>query len=248
MITKEELKDYAKLRNLNLGQAEKDYFQDILLFILFQYYGKSLIFKGGTAISKCYGSPRFSEDLDFTSEGEFNTKVIEKGLRRFKIESELEKREYKTGLKIVLKIKGPLYDGNRRSLCKFIIDVSFRENVILPPKIKTIGRFLEEIPEFQVYVMQEKEISAEKIRAILTRNKARDVYDLWFLLKGGIDLELVKKKLKYYNEKWSKNRFNTKLKEKEKIWETELKPLIEEVPKFKEVVKYILSRFFLKSR
>ncbi len=47
MIDREELKEYAKRRGLNLGQAEKDYFQNILLFILYQHYGKSLIFKGG---------------------------------------------------------------------------------------------------------------------------------------------------------------------------------------------------------
>lgn len=57
MIAKEELENYARMKNFNLGQAEKDYFQNILLFILFQYYGKTLVFKGGTAISKCYGSP-----------------------------------------------------------------------------------------------------------------------------------------------------------------------------------------------
>lgn len=31
MITKEELESYARIRNFNLGQAEKDYFQNILL-------------------------------------------------------------------------------------------------------------------------------------------------------------------------------------------------------------------------
>ena len=39
MIGKEELREYARLRGLNLGQAEKDYFQNIILFILYQLYG-----------------------------------------------------------------------------------------------------------------------------------------------------------------------------------------------------------------
>ena len=33
MIDKEELRGYARLRGLNLGQAEKDYFQNIILFL-----------------------------------------------------------------------------------------------------------------------------------------------------------------------------------------------------------------------
>jgi predicted nucleotidyltransferase component of viral defense system len=41
---------------------------------------------------------------------------------------------------------------------------------------------------------------AEKIRAILTRNKGRDIYDLWFLVSQGISLNenLILEKLKYY--------------------------------------------------
>lgn len=86
MITKEELRDYAKIRNLNLGQAEKDYFQNIILFIIYLEYSKSIIFKGGTAISKCYNSNRFSEDLDFTCENNFNANIIERGLKRFRVD------------------------------------------------------------------------------------------------------------------------------------------------------------------
>ena len=77
MITKTELESYAKLRNLiNRGYAEKDYFQNILLFIIFGSYGKEFVFKGGTALSKCLGLPRFSEDLDFTCKEKPNIKNI----------------------------------------------------------------------------------------------------------------------------------------------------------------------------
>ncbi len=244
MIDKEELKEYAKMRGLNLGQAEKDYFQNILLFILYQHYGKSLVFKGGTALSKCYGSPRFSEDLDFTCLDEFNPETIEKGLERFRLEFEMMSRRHRVGMKIILRIKGPLYTGVRYSLCKLVIDVSFREIVILPPVVKTIGRFMEEIPEFDVFVMQEKEILAEKVRAILTRAKARDIYDLWFLLKRNVefDSKLVEEKLEYYGMKWSMRKFTTAIDIKSEIWESELKPVLKNVPKFSEVKKLILKR------
>ena len=146
MITKEELREYAKRLSLNLGQAEKDYFQNIILFILYQNYGKGIVFKGGTALKKCFGLNRFSEDLDFTCLNKPDIKKIEDGLKRFKIEFEIESESYEDGLKIILRIKGPLYVGIRQSLCKFIIDFSFREDVILKPEIKTIGRFLEDLP------------------------------------------------------------------------------------------------------
>lgn len=242
MITKDELREYAKLRALNLGQAEKDYFQNIILFMLYQKYGSELIFKGGTALNKCYGLNRFSEDLDFTGKDIGNMEeLVEMGLRRFLIEFEIQSKKYPDGLKVILRLRGPLYVGIRQSLCRFEIDLSLRENVILEPNVKTIGRFLEEVPVFDVFVMQEKEILAEKIGAILTRNYARDVYDLWFLLERDIkpDIKLIKEKLKYYGEAWDLMKFKKKLMEKKDVWEKELKPLVLKLPKFKEVMKSI---------
>ncbi len=244
MITKEELKDYARLTGLNLGQAEKDYFQTIILFILYQNYGKDVVFKGGTALKKCYGLDRFSEDLDFTCLKKTDTRKLESGLKRFGLEFEMETTKYENGLKIIIRINGPLYIGIRQSLCKFIIDFSLRENIVLRPEIKTIGRFLEEIPSFDVLVMQEKEILAEKVRAILTRVKARDVYDLWFLLNKGIkfDSNLVNEKISYYNLKWNSKEFEKNLKLKKTGWNTELKPLLSHVPDFDGVRTEILER------
>jgi len=244
MITKEELGEYCKITSLqNLGQAEKDYFQNVILFILYQNYGKDIVFKGGTALKKVYGLDRFSEDLDFTCTREIDIKKLEDGLRRFRLEFEAEKEEHENGLKITLRIKGPLYIGIRQSLCKFVVDFSFSEKVDLKPEIKTIGRFLEEIPSFDVVVMQEREILAEKVRAIMTRTKARDVYDLWFLLAKGVDFDedLVGKKLTYYNKKWNFRKFAGKVSLKKSIWMTELRPLVKNVPDFDMVRKYILD-------
>lgn len=86
-------------------------------------------------------------------------------------------------------------------MCKIEVDLSFRENVILEPRIETIGRFLKEIPAFDVVVMREEEILAEKVRAIMTRTRARDVYDTSFLLDRNtkIDMKLIEAKLAYYN-------------------------------------------------
>lgn len=245
MITKKELEGYSRMRGLrNLGHAEKDYFQTIILFVLYQNYGKGLVFKGGTALNKCFGLDRFSEDLDFTCQDRIDIKKLEDGLKRFKIDFETETKEYEDKLKLTIRLKGPLYIGIRSSMCKFIVDLSFRESIILKPEVKTIGRFLEEIPSFGVLVMQEKEILAEKIRAILTRTKARDIYDLWFLLNKGVmfDLNLVREKLRYYKQEWNFKEFSSKIEIKETIWKTELKPTLSTIPDFREVNRYILEK------
>ncbi len=241
MITKDELKEYAKLTGLNLGQAEKDYFQNVVLFILYREYGSELVFKGGTALKKCYGLPRFSEDLDFTCLEKIDLKKMDAGLRRFNLEFETEVEDSGGSTRMVIRIRGPLYNGLRQSLCRLVIDLSYREVVVLRPSVKTIGRFLEEIPAFDVFVMQEKEILAEKVRAVMKRAKARDVYDLWFLLGKGVafDMGLVEKKLQYYGERWARAGFIRGLEAVGPVWESELRPVLASAPGFTEAVKLI---------
>ncbi len=244
MISKEKLKEYAKLRNYNLGQAETDYFQEIILFILYQELGKELIFKGGTALTKCYGFDRFSQDLDFTViiEKDFQ-KIISKGLKRYYLDFETKIKTFKDSINLIYKIKGPLYNGQPNSLCKTSLDFSTPEKVLIPPLIKRIGLYVEEIPSFDIIVMAEQEILAEKIRALITRNKARDLYDVYFLIKKGVkmDFNLINHKLSYYSIKFSSHSFKKALKLKEKIWSNELKYLTKNVPNFKEAINIVLK-------
>jgi predicted nucleotidyltransferase component of viral defense system len=63
MLNYEELENIAKLKRLSLKNGEKDYLQDLLLFIIYSNVGEELIFKGGTCLYKIYKLNRFSEDL-----------------------------------------------------------------------------------------------------------------------------------------------------------------------------------------
>jgi|APSaa5957512622_1039677.scaffolds.fasta_scaffold05243_2 predicted nucleotidyltransferase component of viral defense system len=238
MISKEELMEYAKRKGIkNLGFAELDYFQNLFLFIIYKNYSNEIIFKGGTALYKCFGLDRFSEDLDFNVLKEIKFEKIEKGLNSFKLNYDKEEKNFERSKKIIFRIKGPLYNGTRNSLCKLELDLSLREQLESSPTTKKIGAFTEELPSFEILVMSEKEILAEKFRTILTRNKARDAYDIYHLLKKGIpaDLILINKKLSYYSIKYERKDFLAKLKEKKEIWETEMKRLVDNFPTFKEV-------------
>ena len=65
MIDRRELLEKTRERKLNLQIVEKDYVLGWLLFGLRKF--DSLVFKGGTALSKIYFPEtwRLSEDLDF---------------------------------------------------------------------------------------------------------------------------------------------------------------------------------------
>jgi hypothetical protein len=206
MISKKELIEYKKYSNFTLGQKEKDYFQNLILFILYKEFGKELVFKGGTALNKCFGSDRFSEDLDFTTKKKDFETIIKKGLNAFLIDFELSRKNYKNSFNIILRIKGPLFQGIRQSPCKIKLDFSIRE-----------------------------EIFAEKIRAIYTRNKARDVYDLNFLINKKVKFNehLINMKLDYYNIIFDLEDFKEEILKKEKIWKREMNSLVANLEDFK---------------
>jgi predicted nucleotidyltransferase component of viral defense system len=114
MITIEELKKYSLMRGLNLGQAEVDYFQQIVLFIIYSKISKRIIFKGGTALQKCYLLERFSEDLDFSSDEEIEIEnLVKEGLKDFLIDFEIEKNKHSKGENILLKIKALFLTGTK---------------------------------------------------------------------------------------------------------------------------------------
>jgi len=72
--------DYMNLREVYL---EKDYWVTYVLKLIYaEKIGQDVVFKGGTALSKCYGIiPRFSEDIDlvvYRRDGESDTALKNK--------------------------------------------------------------------------------------------------------------------------------------------------------------------------
>lgn len=237
MISKTELAKYCTVRGLNLWQIEKDYLQHLFLIFLSENKETDLIFKGGTALNKAYGLNRFSIDLDFTDTGNGAIspamEKIARNINDFGYPTEL--KELKTiGKTYVLKIKGPLYENSPVSVSSLRIEISQRENVLLNPNLKEIVPVYQDLRPYLIKVMTESEILAEKVRAIMTRNKPRDVFDLHFLIKKGVkfDTPFINKKLGYYKEEYSREKFIAKLKEKKALWEKEMKKYVTRLPDF----------------
>ncbi|MEM3556072.1 MAG: nucleotidyl transferase AbiEii/AbiGii toxin family protein [Candidatus Micrarchaeia archaeon] len=243
-MNSKELGEYAVKRGLNLGQAEKDYYQNMLLFILYQRVGRELVFKGGTALAKCYGLNRFSEDLDFTA---LETKdyfgMVEEGLASFGMRYSAKRQEGKESAAMMVKVEGPLYKGSEKTLCSVTVEVSFREKVVMEPRVVTIGYHMDIIPAFDVYVMREEEIMAEKTRALMTRVSARDLYDIGFLVAKGVNVEkeLINEKLSAVNLKFDYKAFSRKCREARRVWNSELKSLVRNVPDFDDCIKRVLE-------
>jgi len=247
MISIEDLKKIAKLKGLkNIGYAEKDYIIEIILLSISRNTKDELVFKGGTCLNKFYKIDRFSEDLDFTLKKGLNTDALIKkiitDLILFGVESEIKNRKkILDSLMITIRTKGPLYRGTSQSLSSIRIDINLRSSVDTDPMVVKYTSLYSDIPSFSLFIMQEKEILAEKIRAIMTRTKARDVYDLWFLLRKNVKInkDLTNEKLKFYNKTFDKKLLISNIKVIGNVWNSELKPLVNFIPDFKTVFKQI---------
>lgn len=214
MLTRRNLESYKEITGFNLGQIEKDYLQHIFLLNFYRKIKDELVFKGDTALQKTYGLSRFSEDLDFTLKSDIDIESVLKtvmiNLRIFGCEaSKNKKKEETSGATYLIKIKGPLFDGTEQSHTYIRLEISKREKVELPVNINTITPIYEDLPPYTIPVMALSEIMAEKIRAIFTRNNARDIYDLWFLIqkKNKVPVTLINKKLKYYKKNFDQKEF-----------------------------------------
>ncbi len=242
-MKREELAEYSATTGFNIWQLEKDYLQHLFLLFLSIKSKNELIFKGGTALQKVYGSNRFSIDLDFTEVKETKNLIqnISKSFTDFGYSSAIKKINEDSSLVFKLISRGPLYKGSERSLSVLKIEISRREKVLLNPKLVEIVPVYRNVAPYITLVMDEKEILAEKIRTILTRNKARDIYDLWFLFRKGIkmDEDIVNKKLEISKIKYYRKEFLLKIKERKNIWDKELSLLVHSVPDFSLVFSEI---------
>ncbi len=251
MLSGEELGSAARMKGLSLPNAEKDYLQEVILFSAYSLAGRALVFKGGTCLYKCCKLNRFSEDLDFTlgkkTDMEKLAATIVSDLGMLGIKSRVkETREHRDETTIRLLINGPLCRGSAETQCFIPLNISKREPVLLEPKREPLMSLYREIPYFEMFIMQEAEILAEKARAILTRMKPRDVYDLWFLLarRGtAMDLALIDRKLAPHGARFEKNAFLERIARMEGMWKTDLAALVMgELPPFDAAYKEIKER------
>ncbi len=216
-------------------QAEKDYIQEMALSGIFNYMG-SIVFKGGTALSKFYGSPRFSDDLDFsvvpgTIIGRL-AKEVDRVVGSLNDEYStrvMRKKNAKDMLVWELSIRGPLFGMlNKYQHLKIEIDKnsSVRETL---GKVRR-NPVYKDLRPYLALVMNEKEILAEKVVALLFRHniKARDLYDLSFLLgkRVYVDAGLIDEKMREHGHMFSSERFHSRVDMLTKIWDRELKRLL----------------------
>ena len=199
---------------------ERDYLLSWILAGVSQVpaLGDTLVFKGGTALKKCYfGEYRFSEDLDFSG---LDGVPVGDAMERLVMEAcecavglldeyapveivceRYTERDPHPGGQEAFTIRARL-PWQSHPQTRVMIEVTVDERVLRPVERRRVIHEYGEPLEAEVQVYSLEEVVAEKLRAILqqadmferrgwSRSRARDYYDLWRVLdtyRGQMDL------------------------------------------------------------
>lgn len=171
-------------------QAQRDvaFAQDILVKELFLVFNDAVL-HGGTAIWRCYGGNRFSEDIDA---------YIPKDEKRLEIFfKNLENKGFKIERKKI----------NKNSIYSSMI--INRTAVRFEAVFKKIKGSLKEYEDCRgnfitIITLTPEEIIKEKVQAYQKRLKIRDLYDIFFLLRHIKNKEIIKKDLEAFIRNFKK--------------------------------------------
>ena len=261
MIAETRLRRLARELDVRLSYAEKNYVNSWILWAIYTSpYGESLLFKGGTALSKLYFPEtwRYSEDLDFgvkanyTGDVETLSAALDDAASRsgitFEITKhrELQKDDYPTHyVDIDIQYGAILGHKNTTSL-----DVMIDEYIAFEAA-DHVHQY-EDIPEFDLTAYSIEEIFAEKLRALYQRARARDYYDLYRMLTdASIETSSI---VPAFEAKCAHEDLDIDLRSglpqgsRSEIcagWENTLPTLVAELPEFEEVYERLDS--FVKS-
>src|SRR3972149_8442602 len=216
MIDEITLKGLSKKFEIDSFTVLREYLQVKFLDKLYKESTlKNTYFKGGTCLRLVFGSSRFSEDMDFTT---FESKdkikgILERVVKNLSFEfPDISVKDLKTLQGFSFKIYLPTEISEQPLTVR--LDFSKRESVI-EPMVSPIETSLPILTTVVVDHLSEREILAEKVRAITKREKGRDLFDLWFLLSKGValDKEFIGKKLEFYKEDFNLKKLIRKIKE-----------------------------------
>ena len=163
----------------------REYFQHLFLSYLYQHpETNSILFKGGTALRIIHHSPRFSEDLDFSAP-KLSTHHIEQALQKTLIDLQKENvnpqlEEAKTtsgGYLAAISFASPI------GTIRVLVEISKRQRNSAEQAVTIVNDF---IPPYTLIGLASDQLVAEKITALQTRQKPRDFFDLYFILRANL--------------------------------------------------------------
>lgn len=208
MINRETLTRVATTGQTTEINVAREYCQHLFLRAFYQAKeSERVMFKGGTALKIVYGSPRFSEDLDFSGFG-VTSPQIEDWILETVGEIEMnaigvEIQESKLTSGGYLAILGcRLYDYP----IQIQVEISLRQQNDVQGQGTLIAP--DYLPAYTLTLLPQTRLVEEKITAMLTRSKPRDFFDLYFLLRKGLITPEMKPRLSLIRDRLTDSTIN----------------------------------------
>ena len=203
MISNETLEKLATQHQTGVfPNIVREYFQHVFLSELYKLpEAEKMLFKGGTALRMVYGSPRFSEDLDFSV-----FVIAPHDLKKFvedlfvKVLAKIEQ----TGIYVEVGEKSDKTSGGYFGVATFKlsdfqpagveINISARNGRGMNGEVDSIVS--DFVPTYTLIHLPQEELVEEKVfGALRERKKPRDFYDLYFIMRKGMLSVEQKKRL-----------------------------------------------------
>ena|SRR3990167_9077221 len=180
-MLKEEAEKLSQEQKIDITQIVREEWEIKILKVLFDsLLGKKIYFKGGTALRLAYGSPRFSEDLDFTQIKSISKKDTDDFLVKIKSTyPEIDLNDYMDKFYTLL-LEFKIKEEYLPRSFSIKIEISKRQT---KQYIFSLFLLTSRTTNLQVLANVEniESIYEEKLLAIKTRSKPRDLFDLWFI-------------------------------------------------------------------
>lgn len=211
MLTQDLAESLSAKLKIAVEQIVREEFEFSLLKSFFESeIGNTLIFKGGTALRLAYGSPRFSDDLDFSagaviSEASFKA-VAQAALKSLPEAGLVEALAKHFMLFALYRFEVP-YVGRAFSIK---IEVSTREESRRAAGESELRLLASQVTNLTILarVATLEQALKDKQAAFAARRQPRDLFDLWFISQklglpfqadvAGLDPRIVRRELRKY--------------------------------------------------
>jgi predicted nucleotidyltransferase component of viral defense system len=214
MISDKKIQEFAVAKQTTALNVRREYIQHLFLSYFYQQpEASNVFFKGGTALRIAFTSPRFSEDLDFSATL-FEIEPLEKAV--LNTLSDVEKEGIPTEIRESKKTSGGYLAIISFTLGEETVAIQLEVSLRQGDKSGEVVTIASDfIPTYTITVLKREQLIGEKIQALLTRQKPRDFYDLYFIIRANLLTQEEKTILKQAREvlKETKINFDLELKQ-----------------------------------
>jgi len=182
MLSLEDVQRLSGELKIDRERIIREYFELLVLSELSnRTWSKSLIFKGGTALRLAYGSPRFSDDLDFSlvdtvrKDTLFTFAAETSNKYDLKIRDKWEKRH-------TMLVEFQIHQPYLPQAFRLKIEISKRKSRSLKYELKLLK---SPVAPFEVLfnVQTLESILDDKLKSLSQRSEPRDLFDIWYISK-----------------------------------------------------------------